>query len=138
MELNPIYQDPIKIRVSSIGNAIIIDHRKKDILPLEGGCMFGEEYYGFSFIIDKPDKQVKESYPTQCRIIGIEQKEDRIIIYEDGKTKPWKFTLTGEFIECASFFNLSRRDVDYLCENLGYNYRNKIDEVNNKAYQKHI
>ena len=134
--IEPVLKNPIKVHISSIGNFVTINDEKQDYEPLKPGVVFGSEHYGFSLIRDVNGEQEETLYPTQCRIYGMGIENNKMIVCEDGKSSHWHFSLEGEFIDAAKFLENSRRDIDYLGQQLGSSYRNQIEEVNSHVYKK--
>lgn len=129
---------PLVFRLSHLGCTILGSSDHKEDLPLSVGAMIGGEHYGFILIVDKYDAQSEFTYLTQCRVSAVELKDDELVVYEEHKYVPWKFDINGNFIEAATFLNISRRDIDYLSSQ-GIVGEEGIEEVNSYAfaYKKH-
>lgn len=104
-------------------NSVIPDYN------LRIGCIIGTKNYGFNIIT--PNN--KKSYYTQCPITAIEVKNRLLMIYEEGKYIPWKFSLDGNCINAATFLNISRKDVNYLTDKLS-THSSLLEQVNEEAY----
>ncbi|MDD3048423.1 MAG: hypothetical protein PHQ89_00325 [Bacilli bacterium] len=122
--------NPLSIKLDPISNQYILlgDYPEIPDCDLKKGCLLGTNNYGFNIIT--PNEEVL--YYTQCPIITLEIKNNLLKIHEEGKTTPWKFSLEGGCINAATFLVYSRRDVDYLNNNLGVS-RNLLERVNREA-----
>ncbi len=123
--------NPLSIALDSILEKYILLGEYQEIpdYDLQSGCVIGSKNYGFNLIT--PNE--KESYYTQCPIYALEVKNNLLIVHEEGKTIPWKFSLDGNCINAASFLAFSRKDVKYLTENLGL-HKALLERVNEEAY----
>lgn len=65
----------------------------------------------------------KRCYGTQLGIESVELKDDRIIIYEEGKSIPWEIDKEGYVICRARFDSKAKSDVTFLKDEFGYTRR---------------
>lgn len=134
MDFKPMLKDPINLRMSHHGCHMLADENFEKAVPLKPGVVIGSEHYGFTLIVDFEEKQSETTYPTQCRISAVGIENDVLVVFEDDKYIPWRFDKNGIFLNEAKFLEQSRRDCDFLAQNLGIVGAKQIEEVN--AYRK--
>ena len=71
MTLEAKMENPITLKLSSKEKVFISGEEK---LPLETGVVFGDDHYGFNLIVESDGEEISMSYPTQCRIYGVQIK----------------------------------------------------------------
>ena len=124
-----IFKNPISIKISKNSKKRIIIQDEIIPYPLYPGVLFETEHYGFILIIDTDEVQREVWYPTQNRIIGIEENMfNDIMIYENGKYHPWHFSDNGEFKEEASYNPYSRKDQEFVKETYGVDIEDVADD----------
>lgn len=104
-----------------------------ETIPLKDGAVFGGDHYGFSIISKKDGEETTETYPTQCRIYGIQMDNDQLYIFEDHKYLPWKFSSDGTLISSAVFSTLKRDEIAYVAETYGVTTEEELAELNNSG-----
>ena len=98
-----------------------------EILPLSNGVMLdsGRSHYGFKVI----SARKQQTFPTQCRLFGVQLVDGLINVLEEGKYVSWKIDNNGDVIDYAKFLDIYQRDIDYLRETFGLS-RDNIANVN--------
>lgn len=108
---------------TKIENPVDIKFYKEKVLFINGeeeldlyvGVVLGGEHYGFNLDVDGK----KLTYGTQCRIDGIEFKEEHLRVYEANKTIPWRIKRDGTVVNTALFSLHNEKEREYLKENFG-------------------
>lgn len=100
---------------------ILFNGEEFNIVP---GLMIGGMTYGFNVIFKDMDDIISQNvYPTELNVTAIEGRTDtagkltKVMVYENGKYKPWVFDASGELISESSFLDISRRDVSFMKHN---------------------
>ena len=106
-------------------NPTVISKNDLEETSLTNGVMYSPAcpHYGFKVISARKSKVFK----TQCRIQGVEIRDDYLHVYEEGKYKPWKIDISLDVEDWAQFLDIYKRDVQYLKDNFGLS----IDDVEN-------
>lgn len=114
----------IKIPFFYIKPTVISKNDLKET-SLEHGVIYNpvHPHYGFKVISARKSK----IFETQCRIYGVDIKDDCLFVYEVGKQTPWKLDINLDVKDWAKFLDISRKDVRYLEENFGLS----LDDVEN-------
>lgn len=91
------------LEVSSKNGILKSFNLKRDVIV-------GANHYGFKLVRPK----LKEtSFPTVNELLIVKEKDDELLIFEEGKHFPWKFTLDGEFKSASNYMPYLARDIDY-------------------------
>lgn len=133
MKLEAKIKNPIDLKLSSQENILLSGSEK---LPLESGAIFAGEHFGFNLTVNKNGHITTTTYPTQCRIYGVQMHAGILHIFEDHKYLPWKFSSDGTFLSDAVFSNLKKDELAYIFETYGLQTAEEIKELNN--YRKTI
>lgn len=128
INVEPIMSKPISIKLSDKENVILPDDEVKESYPLIPGAVIGGEHYGFWIVTEDKGEECRVLYPTQCRIDGIGIYQDKLKIYEAGKSIPWEFDLDGTLTSWATFSEFSRRDMALL--------QDSVKNFNEEAFTK--
>ena len=103
-------------------NGVVLKDKLCDVeYSLSPGVTFDDGHYGFNIIVDKNGSiDASNTYSTLCQIYGVQQLSNgELIIYEVGKTMPWRFSKNGEFIHEAKYLPTSDRDRKHALEHFG-------------------
>lgn len=119
----PKYSSPITIRLGA-NSYILADGLNKEDTSLDSkAAIFMGIHYGMNII---NDENKTYNYGTQRRIEKVKIQDDYLIIYEEGKSIPWKINMKGEIVARAKFdeekdlryvtkaLNLKKRDISKL------------------------
>lgn len=119
MEIKLKFENQVNFSISEniLKCFVLPDDNHKDIISLEHGVIFGEQHFGFTVKSDKKEKT--EAYSTQCRVDSAEMVDGKLKVYEEGKMFPWVFKSDGTLVKSATFNELSRKDIDYVKEQVG-------------------
>ena len=119
MKIDGKIQKPISIRLGKYNDIIIEDENRHEQIPLVPGLMLGGEHYGFVLISERNGKQTETVYSTQCRIDAIGMENEALIVFEDGKKLPWRFSKNGklEHSTLDDFTDEFRSKFDVFTEN---------------------
>lgn len=132
-DIDTYFDKHIKLKISPTGrNKIEISNGRNE--SLSPRITFEEEYFGFKLLFQ--GKHSPEIYRTNEGIVGIEETNEEIRIYEGHKFLPWVFTRQGELLEIAQFVADSKDDYKYL-EEIGINNKEKMI-IWNELYQQKI
>lgn len=89
--------NPLTIKITKNGCVLLADESYTNDYNLdEKGVLIGGEHYGFILIKNLKGKQYEQKYLTECRINGINLAQEKLKIYEEGKTNYWLFTKSGD------------------------------------------
>ena len=122
-------KEPICIKLGHYQKEILADCRIRKNYPLDPGVMLGSIHYGFILISEDGSNQVEKTYPTQFKIDGISFESGILKIYEQGKYNPWRFDEKGNLLECSSFNLLSRKDLEFLKEQLKLLNNTNVEDI---------
>ncbi len=131
MQLKERKENPIVIYLSEENRYILTEDGRRPTFP---GCMYGGDHFGFEIIQKVNGKKTTTSYTTQSRIDGVQEIDNIIHIYEQGKMTPWSFDKKGNLLEVATFLEISRRDIAYL-EEQGI-ARSELPKINKQRVKK--
>ena len=93
-----------------------------DLIP---GFMNELENYGFIVIAKKDGKVGYEEYGTEEKICAGCVEGEYLLVYEEGKRYPWRFTTDGSLVEEAQFNPRFRSDSEYYEEHYGETLNNE-------------
>lgn len=96
-----------------INNRLVPSEDFKEEYSLIPGFINGRENYGFTIIANKDGKSYYNHYGTEERIAAAGIEGDFLLIYEDGKTLPWRFSKDGSLVEEAVFDFRFNSDSEY-------------------------
>lgn len=115
-----------KIDFSRI-NPTAISKNESVETPLKKGVMYdpAHPHYGFKVMSARKSK----IFETQCRIVAMEIRDDRLIVYEEGKKTSWEIDINVDVEQWGQFLDISRQDIRYVEENFGLT-RDDIEDIN--------
>ncbi len=114
----PKFQNPVFIRLGANSYVIADKRNPEDTLIDEKGIIFMGVHYGLDIITDE-GKNIH--YASQRRINKVTMEDGYLIVIEEGKSIPWKISLSGNVITRAKFD--SERDIRYVTKSLNLKKR---------------
>lgn len=123
MSLETKIENPVDIKFDKEKIVFISGEEELDLYV---GVVLGGERYGFNLDVDGK----KVTYGTQCRVNGIEFKEEHLRVYEENKTIPWRIKRDGTVVNTALFSLYSEKEREYLKENFGIVDEAGLSEIN--------
>lgn len=115
---------PITIRLGATSYVLADARNPEDHTIDNKGIIFLDSHYGMDIIGDEGKKY---RYGTQRKIDKVEMQDGYLIIYEEGKSIPWKIDINGVIINRAKFD--SEKDIRYVTKSLNLSKRD-ISKLN--------
>ena len=124
--VEPQRKNPIVIRLNEKRAYVVLDDEFVEPISLEEKATITSQNYGMTIFTADGGKFY---YKTQSNIISAAIEDDYLVIYEEGKSIPWKINKNGLLINSAKFDAKSKGDVDFVRKNYGLGKR-EIPSIN--------
>ena len=109
--IEPQRKNPIVIRLNEKRAYVVVDEDFVEPVSLENKANISSDNYGMTiFTADG----AKFYYKTQSNIVSAELKNGYLIIYEAGKSIPWKINKDGACLSHAKFDATKESDIEYV------------------------
>lgn len=80
----------------------------------------------------------RQYYATQSRVVSAKMEDNHLIVYEEGKSLPWKFSRNGIAVNRARFDENNKDDIKYVKDKYGLSKKD-IPYLNDyEAYVEYI
>lgn len=134
--LEPKRKNPLTIRLGNSRN-YVVKGNIDDPTPVSLNTKVDIDDYCYGMTIYTADGS-RQYYQTQSRIKSLEIKANYLVIYEEGKSLPWRINKKGIALNRARFDAKNEEDVKYVEEEYGLS-KNEIPALNDyEAYLEYV
>lgn len=134
--IEPIRQNPVVFRLGdSRSYAVVGSEYSHEPLVLDNRVAITGDCFGMN--IYTADGR-REYYGTQSKIVSAEIKDEYLVVYEEGKSIPWKFSPNGVIVNRACFDEKTSEDVRYVKHKYGYSKRDIPNLNDYEAYVEYV
>lgn len=115
--LEPKRHNPTVFRLGNIHSyAVVGDEYNPEPIPLDEKIEIKGNCYGMTIYTEDGSRQY---YGTQSEIVAAEIKSGYLVVYEDGKSIPWKINKNGKVIRRSSFDAKQATDIKFVTRKYG-------------------
>lgn len=114
--IEPKRQNPITIRLDEKYAYVVVDDGTVNPISLEEKTTISSENYGITIYTADGARQY---YGTQSKIESVEIKDKYLVIYEEGKSIPWKIDKSGIAVNRSRFDENKEEDIKFVKEKYG-------------------
>ena len=124
--VEPQRKNPIVIRLNEKRAYVVLDDEFVEPISLEEKTDITSQNYGITVYTADGARYY---YKTQSNIVSATIEDDYLVIYESGKSIPWRINKNGLLINSAKFDKNNKSDVDFVRKNYGLGKR-EIPSIN--------
>lgn len=134
--IEPIRQNPVVFRLGDSRNyAVVGAEYDTEPIPIDNRVAIPGDCFGMNiYTVDGR----REYYGTQSKIVSAEIQDKNLVVYEEGKSIPWKFSKNGVVVNRACFDATKKEDVSYAKKKYGCSKRDIPNLNDYEAYIQYV